>query len=169
MVIGMTFIHPKIRWRVTGVCLLFLFKLMALVCISVKSINESSKNLFLIQSIVQTFLSLIVLGLFVNEWTDTWPSETGISKDMTVYGKWLYIIFMISSKVALLSVALEANIASKLFAAEIGVFLALEFTLQTIALFVARDVFSGRTNEGFLVEVSAKKHDAEKHSDAEMY
>jgi hypothetical protein len=51
----------------------------------------------------------------------------------------------------------------------VGVFLACEFILQTIALFVARDVFSGRTNEGFLVEVLAKKDDAEKNSDTEMY
>lgn len=167
----MTTIPAKVRWRVAGVLSLFSLKLAAFICVSISSFNELSKNMFLVQSVFQTFLSLIVLGIFINEWTDMWPTEKNshVVKDMTVYGKWLYVIFMTASKVALISVALATNISKKSFSGEVGAFLACEFALQTIALFVARDVFSGRTNEGFLVEVLAKKDDAEKNSDTEMY
>ena len=165
----MTYFHRRVRWRIAAMLLLFALKLTSFVLLCVKSIALASKDAFLIQTAVQTFLSLIVMGLFVNEWTNSWPSETGQSKDMSVYGKWLYIIFMVASKVALLMAALQANIGNRLFDVEVGVYLAFEFALQVIALFIARDVFSGKTNEGFLVDVSAKKEDDEKASDTEMY
>jgi hypothetical protein len=155
----------SITLRATLIFVTLALRLATLICLCVQSIDEKSRNGFLIFEILAHVVGLFLLGVSSFYWIESWPDETGVFEPVSYHCKCFYLlslflatglfalsamnIFDANSKTNLLDSVLIMQIPAILFVQIIGV-----------------DVYADRRTNNFVFDTLTLKI-TEKFSDAE--
>jgi hypothetical protein len=140
----------------------------AFLCLCVRSIQEQSGNAALIVAVLNNLLLFFMLGVFLREWMHSWPTAVGGPRPMTKLGKGIYLAHMISAAQTAALVAMTATSVPELNSSLIGVYMTLEFLSNSLAQFIAIDVFADRRTNEFVFGTPLTEKHAEKNSDEEF-
>jgi hypothetical protein len=136
----------------------------------VRSIQEQSDNSALIVAVLSNLLLFFMLGVFLREWLHSWPTSTAVGgpRPMTTLGKGIYLAYMISAAQTAALVAMTATSVPELTSSLLGVYMTLEFLSNSLAQFIAIDVFAYRRTNEFVFGTPLAEKRAAKNSDEEF-
>jgi len=158
----------SITMRASLLVLIALMRISSFVCLSVRSIEERSANVRLVHSTMVEFITLGVLGLFLSDWSESWPNEDGSFTAIDLRGKWLFLIHSYACTWGLFVNAMNSVLESEANNELMMVTFFLQFAGSMLMQLVAVDVYSDRRTNDFIFGTLTTKS-SEKNSDREIY